>query len=111
VKFFLSFPPHWGGFISLFTFQLQLQIAILQLLMSAVVFFLAWAMFLIAQMAHIFGCFLHGKNSCVLTLGDFFANPSGYPDVSEYPEAAILSGDSSVSAQRPILNFAPRGKL
>jgi hypothetical protein len=36
--FFSSFPPHWGGFISFFT--LQLQIAILRLLMLLVV--LGW---------------------------------------------------------------------
>jgi hypothetical protein len=36
-----SFPPHWGGFISFFALQLQLQIAILQLPMLVVVFFLA----------------------------------------------------------------------
>jgi hypothetical protein len=38
---FLSFPPQWGGFISFFTLQLQLLIAILQLPMLVVVFFLA----------------------------------------------------------------------
>jgi hypothetical protein len=40
-KHFLSFPPQRGGFISFFTLQLQLQIAILRLLMLVVVFFLA----------------------------------------------------------------------
>jgi hypothetical protein len=41
LKAFLLFPPQWGGFTSFFTLQLQLQIAILQLLMLVVVFFLA----------------------------------------------------------------------
>jgi hypothetical protein len=35
-----SFPPQWGGFISFFKLQLQLQIAILRLPMLVVVFFL-----------------------------------------------------------------------
>jgi hypothetical protein len=40
-SFFKVFPPQWGGLISFFTLQLQLLIAILQLPMSLVVFFLA----------------------------------------------------------------------
>jgi hypothetical protein len=35
------FPSQWGGFISFFTLQLKLKIAIFQLPMSVVVFFLA----------------------------------------------------------------------
>jgi hypothetical protein len=40
-NFLKSFPPHWSDFISFFTLQLQLQIAILRLPMLVVVFFLA----------------------------------------------------------------------
>jgi hypothetical protein len=38
---FLSCPPQWGGFVSFFTLQLQLQIAILQLPVLMAVLFLA----------------------------------------------------------------------